>query len=142
MQGHYNLLYCEEEREMNPLCRDMGVALVPYSPLAAGRLTRDWESDSKRFKEDKVAKIKYDTTEDNDKIIVERVSEVAKKYSVTKSQVAVAWLWSKGVTSPIVGITKEKYLDDFIGALKVKLSKEDIKYLEEMYIPHNIVGHN
>lgn len=89
-----------------------------------------------------MAKIKYDTTEENDKVIVERVSEVAKKYNVTKSQVAIAWLWSKGVTSPIVGITKEKYLDDFIGALDVKLSKEDMEYLEEMYIPHNIVGHN
>ena len=84
MQGHYNLLYREEEREMNQLCKDMGVALVPYSPLAAGRLTRDWNSDSKRFKEDKVAKVKYDTTEESDKIIVERISEIAKKYNVTK----------------------------------------------------------
>ncbi len=142
MQGHYNLLYREEEREMNALCRDMGVALVSYSPLAAGRLTRNWESDSKRFKEDKVAQMKYDATEESDKIIVERVAEIANKYNVTKSQVAVAWLWNKGVTSPIVGITKEKYLDDFIGALDVKLSKEDMEYLEEKYAPHNIVGHN
>ena len=141
MQGHYNLLYREEEREMNQLCKDMGVALVPYSPLAAGRLTRDWNSDSKRFKEDKVAKVKYDTTEESDKIIVERVSEIAKKYNVTKSQVSIAWLWSKGVTAPIVGVTKEKYLYDFEQALKVKLTDEDIKYLEEKYIPHNIVGH-
>ena len=140
MQGHYNLLYREEEREMNQLCKDMGVALVPYSPLAAGRLTRDWNSDSKRFKEDKVAKVKYDTTEESDKIIVERVSEIAK-YNVTKSQVSIAWLWSKGVTAPIVGVTKEKYLYDFEQALKVKLTDEDIKYLEEKYIPHNIVGH-
>ena len=114
MQGHYNLLYREEEREMNPLCNDMGVALVPYSPLAAGRLTRDWKSDSKSFKEDNIAKGKYDKTEEQDKIIVQRVSEVAKKYNSTKSQIAVSWLWSKGVTAPIVGITKEKYLDDFV----------------------------
>ena len=72
---------------------------------------------------------------------IERVAEIANKYNVTKSQVAVAWLWNKGVTSPIVGITKEKYLDDFIGALDVKLSKEDMEYLEEKYAPHNIVGH-
>ena len=141
MQGHYNLLYREEEREMNPLCKDMGVALVPYSPLAAGRLTRDWTSDSKRFKEDKVAQKKYDSTEDTDKIIVERVAEIAEKYKVTRSQVSVAWLWAKGVCSPVVGITKEKYLDDFVGALNVKLSDEDIKYLEEPYIPHRIIGH-
>lgn len=141
MQGHYNLLYREEEREMNPLCFDMGVALVPYSPLAAGRLTRDWTSDSKRFKEDKVARRKYDSTEDTDKIIVERVAEIAEKYNVTRSQIAVAWLWEKGVCSPVVGITKEKYLDDFVGALNVKLSSEDIEYLEEPYVPHKIVGH-
>lgn len=141
MQGHYNLLYREEEREMNPLCQDMGVALVPYSPLAAGRLTRDWNSDSKRAQEDQVAKRKYDSTQDADQKIVERVFKIAQKYQVTRSQVAVAWLWSKGVTAPIVGITKEKYLDDFVGALDVQLSQEDIEYLEECYIPHAIMGH-
>lgn len=141
MQGHYNLLYREEEREMNPLCKDMGVALVPYSPLAAGRLTRDWSSDSKRFKEDKVAKMKYDWTEETDKIIVGRVKEIAEKYNVTRSQVAVAWLFAKGVCSPVIGVTKEKYLDDFVGALNLTLSNEDIKYLEEAYVPHKIMGH-
>lgn len=141
MQGHYNLLYREEEREMNPLCKDMGVALVPYSPLAAGRLTRDWSSDSKRFKEDKIAKKKYDDTEETDKIIVERVKEVAEKYNVTRSQVAIAWLLAKGVCSPVIGVTKEKYLDDFVGALNLTLSNEDIKYLEEAYVPHKIMGH-
>lgn len=141
MQGHYNLLYREEEREMNPLCLDMGVALVPYSPLAAGRLTRDWNSESKRAKEDQVAKQKYDTTETQDKRIVQRVAEIAEKHQATRSQIAVAWLWYKGVTAPIVGITKEKYLDDFIGALDINLSKEDIEQLEEFYMPHSIVGH-
>lgn len=141
MQGHYNLLYREEEREMNPFCLDSGVALVPYSPLAAGRLTRDWDSDSKRFQEDQVAKRKYDITQDSDQIIVERVAQIAQKYNVSRSQVAVAWLWQKGVTAPIVGITKEKYLDDFVCAFHVQLSEDDIKYLEEAYVPHNIVGH-
>ena len=142
MQGHYNLLYREEEREMNPLCKDMGVALVPYSPLAAGRLTRNWDSSSKRFKEDTVAQYKYDSTKDVDQLIVERVATIAEKYGITKSQVSVAWLWAKGVCSPVVGITKEKYLDDFVDAINVKLSKEDIDYLEELYIPHKIVGHS
>ncbi|MFV0394600.1 MAG: aldo/keto reductase [Coprobacillaceae bacterium] len=141
MQGHYNLLYREEEREMNPMCLDMGVALVPYSPLAAGRLTRDWNSSSKRFKEDKVAQTKYDATQSTDKIVVERVAEIAEKLNVTRSQVAVAWLWAKGVSAPVVGITKEKYLDDFVGALDVRVSEEDIAYLEETYVPHTIVGH-
>ncbi|WP_416327652.1 aldo/keto reductase [[Eubacterium] hominis] len=141
MQGHYNLLYREEEREMNPLCADMGVALVPYSPLAAGRLTRDWTSESKRFKEDKVAQRKYDATAESDKLIVERVADIAEKYQATRSQIAIAWLWAKGVTSPVIGITKEKYLDDFAQAFHVTLSEEDIAYLEEPYVPHKIVGH-
>lgn len=141
MQNHYNLLYREEEREMIPLCKDMGVALVPYSPLAAGRLTRDWNSDSKRFKEDKVAQRKYDSTEAMDRIIVERVATLANKYNVNKSQIAVAWLWAKGITSSVIGITKEKYLDDFVGAFNVNLSNEDIAYLEETYISHKIMGH-
>lgn len=142
MQGHYNLLYREEEREMNPLCKDMNVALVPYSPLAAGRLTRDWDSESKRAKEDKVAQRKYDSTASTDRQIVERVAKIAEKYNVSRSKIAVAWLFAKGVTAPVIGITKEKYLDDFVGALDVKLAPEDIEYLEECYVPHVIVGHN
>ncbi|PXX55105.1 aryl-alcohol dehydrogenase-like predicted oxidoreductase [Hungatella effluvii] len=141
MQGHYNLLYREEEREMNPLCADMGAALIPYSPLAAGRLTRDWESGSRRFQEDQVARRKYDGTESTDRTIVERVAETAGKYGVTRSQIAVAWLWEKGVCAPVVGVTKERYLDDFAGALKVRLERADMQYLEEAYVPHRIVGH-
>lgn len=141
MQGHYNLLYREEEREMNPYCFDSGVALVPYSPLASGRLTRDWSSDSKRSLTDEVAKRKYDSTEKTDMIIVNRVKEIADKYQVTRAQIALAWLWAKGVTAPVVGVTKEKYLNDFIAALDVKLTKEDIDYLEECYVPHRIMGH-
>ena len=141
MQGHYNLLYREEEREMNPLCRDMGVALCPYSPLASGRLSREWNTETNRFKEDKIARMKYGKTEENDKVIAERVGTLAQKYGCTRSQIAMAWLWAKGVTAPIVGITNEKHLDDFAGALKISLTEEDVKFLEEAYIPHNIVGH-
>ena len=142
MQGHYNLLYREEEREMNPYCFDSGVALVPYSPLASGRLTRDWSSDSKRSLTDKVAKRKYDSTEETDMVIVSRVKEIADKYQVTRAQIALAWLWAKGVVAPVVGVTKEKYLDDFVAALDVKLTKEDIDYLEECYVPHKVMGHS
>lgn len=140
MQNHHNLLYREEEREMNPMCFDMGVALVPYSPLAAGRLTRPWDSDSKRFKEDTMAIRKYDSTKDNDMEIVRRVREVADKYEVTPAQIAMAWLWAKGVSSPVVGVTKSVYLDDFVAALDVVLTAEDIVYLEEMYVAHATMG--
>ena len=140
MQNHYNLLYREEEREMIPLCKDQGVALVPYSPLAAGRLTRDWDSDSRRSREDKIAKYKYDTTQEGDIVIVNRVKEIADRYKVSRSQVAVAWLWQKGITSPVVGVTKLEYLDDFVGALDLKLTQEDMDYLEEAYVPHKIMG--
>ena len=142
MQGHYNLLYREEEREMIPLCKDMGVALVPYSPLAAGRLSRAWQSDSKRFVEDQVAKQKYDQWADQDCLIVERVQQLASQHEVSQTQIALAWLWSKGITAPIVGITKQKYLDDAVDALKVVLTLEEINFLEEPYVPHSIVGHS
>lgn len=142
MQGHYNLLYREEELEMNQLCKDMGVALVPYSPLAAGRLTRDWSSDSKRSKEDQIAKNKYDSTEEQDMIIVERVKEIAEKYGVERSSIALAWLLAKGVCAPIIGATKVEYLDEIPEALQIQLSAEDITYLEKAYVPHRIVGHD
>jgi len=142
MQNHYNLIYREEEREMNRFAKETGVALVPYSPLAAGRLARAWDSDSERMKTDIVAKRKYDSTEEMDRKIVEAVGNVAEKHGVTRAQVATAWLWEKGVVAPIVGITKEKYLDDFVGALDVQLDEEDIEALEEHYVPHPIMGHN
>ncbi|SHE27254.1 Predicted oxidoreductase [Atopostipes suicloacalis DSM 15692] len=142
MQNHYNLVYREEEREMNPYTKETGVALVPYSPLAAGRLAREWDTDSERMKTDKVAKMKYDSTEETDRKIIEEVGRVAKKHDATRAQIATAWLWEKGVVAPIVGITKEKYLDDFVGALDVKLDEEDIEALEKHYVPHAIMGHN
>lgn len=140
MQNHYNLLYREDEREMIPFCQDSGVGLAPYSPLAAGRVVRDWTADTARSKTDETAKAKYDSTEKEDIKIVERVAEIADKYDKSRSQVALAWLWQKGIHSPIVGVTKEKYLDDFMGAFGFELSQEDMDYLNALYKPHKIVG--
>lgn len=140
MQNHYNLVYREEEREMIPFCKDSGVGLAPYSPLAGGRLVRDWDADTARSKSDQMSKAKYDSTRDQDFPIVERVAELAEKYGKTRAQIALAWLWKKGVDSPIMGVTKEKYLDDFLGAFDVALTDEDVTYLEELYRPHHIVG--
>lgn len=136
MQGHYNLVYREEELEMNPFCKETGVALVPYSPLASGRLAREWESDSKRAQTDQVAMKKYESTKETDQAIIDAVGDVAEKHQATRAQIAIAWLWAKGVTAPVVGVTKEKYLYDFVGALDVKLDKEDVYKLERYYVPH------
>lgn len=141
MENHYNLLYREDERELIHVCRQMNVSLMPYSPLAAGHLARSqWNSDSLRSKTDRVAMGKYDHTEEQDMQIVQRVSELAERYSVKMQQIALAWHWAKGVASPIIGATKASYFDDAAGAFDVKLTKEDIAYLEELYLPHRIVG--
>lgn len=141
MQNHLNLLYREEEREMLPLCEDQKIAITPYSPLAAGRLTRDWTATTKRFLTDKTAQSKYDTTENQDRMIVERVAEVAEKYQVTRAQVSLAWLLQKKqVVAPIIGATKESHLIDALPALELKLTKEEVHYLEEIYQPHRVVG--
>lgn len=141
MENHYNLLYREDERELIPICRQYGVTLMPYSPLAAGHLARaEWRSDSLRNKTDKVAMGKYDRTEQQDMHIVERVKEIADKYGCKMSQVAIAWQWAKGVSAPIIGATKTKYLDEAADAFDVKLTAEDIEHLEEPYMPHQIVG--
>lgn len=141
MQNHYNLIYREDERELIPVCEQYDVALTPYSPLASGRLSRpQWHSDSVRSQTDKTAVGKYDAFETQDKEIVARVVKLAEKYNSTMTQVALAWLFAKGVVSPIVGVSKLKYLDDAVGAFNVKLTEEDVKYLEEMYVPHNVVG--
>ena len=141
MENHYNLLYREDERELIPICRQMGVSLMPYSPLAGGHLARaTWESDTLRGKTDKVAKGKYDHMEKQDIKIVARVQELAEKYGCKMSQIAIAWHFAKGVASPIIGATKTKYIDDAVGALDIKLSDEDVAYLEEMYVPHPIIG--
>lgn len=141
MQNHYNLLYREDERELIPICKQQNVALTPYSPLAAGRLSRlEWKADTKRSQTDKTAVSKYDSTQEIDYAIVLRVHELAEKYRATMTQISLAWQLSKGVTSPIIGATKAKYFDDAVGALNVKLTNDDITYLEELYVPHKIVG--
>ena len=141
MEDHYNLLYREDERELIPLCKRMGVSLMPYSPLAAGRLSRPtWTADTLRSRTDRVAMGKYDRTEEQDRLVVQRVHELAERYGVSMSQVALAWQWAKGVASPIVGATKPEHLDDAAKALELALTDEDVAYLEELYLPHRVVG--
>jgi aryl-alcohol dehydrogenase-like predicted oxidoreductase len=137
MQNHYNLIQREEEREMLPLCAAEGVAVTPYSPLASGRLVRDWAQSTPRFETDNIARIKYDATAAEDKPVVERVAALAQKRGVTRTQIALAWLLHKHpVTSPIVGVTKLAQLDDAAGAVSVALSGEEVASLEEAYRPH------
>jgi aryl-alcohol dehydrogenase-like predicted oxidoreductase len=143
MQDHLNLIYREEEREMLPLCRDQKIGVIPYSPLASGRLTRDPSSESTlRLQTDQIAKGKYDSTAATDRQIVERVAEMADKYGASRTHIALGWLLQKEpVAAPIIGATKLSHLDEAVGALSIKLTPEDITYLEEPYIPHRIVGH-
>lgn len=141
MENHYNLLYREDERELIPICRQMGVSLMPYSPLAGGHLSRaEWSSDSLRSRTDRVAAGKYDRMEQQDILIVQRVKELSEKHNCKMAQIAIAWQWAKGISSPIIGATKARYLDDAAGALDIELTKEDVAYLEELYVPHPIVG--
>ncbi len=142
MQNHYNLLYREEEREMIPLCQSEGIALIPWSPLARGRLTRPWEQEStKRYETDEVAKRMYSQTENFDRAVVDRVGQIAERRSVSRAQVALAWVLSKpAITSPIVGATKPHHLSDAVAALSLKLTPEEISSLEEPYVPHPILG--
>ena len=143
MQNHLNLIYREEEREMLPLCRAEGIGVTPYSPLASGRLTRDWSSESTlRSATDQIARSKYDATADTDRQVVERVAEIAAKQGVPRAHIALAWLLQKQpVTAPIIGATKIAHLEDAVGALMVKLTQAEVAYLEEPYVPHPIVGH-
>lgn len=143
MQNHLNLIYREEEREMLPLCRVEKIGVIPYSPLASGRLTRDWSAETTlRSETDQVQKTKYDATADKDKLVVERVAEIARNRGVLRTHVALAWLLQKNpVTAPIIGATKISHLDDAVGALSLTLTPEEVKYLEEPYVPHHIVGH-
>ena len=143
MQNHYNLLYREEEREMMPLCQAEGIGVIPWSPLARGRLTRPWEQkeSTERGKSDEFGKKLYGNAEEADRVIVERVGEVAKKRGVSQAQIALAWMLSKPfVTSPIVGATKPQHLEDAVAALSLKLVPEEIAMLEQPYIPHAVVG--
>ncbi|WP_297187709.1 aldo/keto reductase, partial [uncultured Corynebacterium sp.] len=141
MQNHYNFLYREDERELIPLCRQLGVSLTPYSPLAGGHLARStWESGTLRGRTDRVAHGKYDRMQDADMQIVERVNELARRYECKPAQVALAWQWAKGMAAPIVGETKASYISDAVNALSLELGAEDVAYLEELYVPHPVVG--
>ncbi len=141
MQNHYNPLYREDERELIPICKQMNVALTPYSPLASGRVARkNWEADTLRSKTDVTARGKYDSTEQQDKKIAARIHELAEKHGTTMTRISFAWHFAKGVASPIVGATKAEYLDEAVGAFDIKLSDEDTAYIDELYIPHKIVG--
>lgn len=141
MQNHYNPLYREDERELIPICKQMNVALTPYSPLAAGRCARpNWDADTLRSHTDKVAHGKYDSTEEQDKLIAARIDELAQKYDTTMTAITFAWHFAKGVTAPVVGATKQKYLDDAVGAFGVALTPEDVAYIDELYLPHKIMG--
>lgn len=141
MQNHYNLIYREDEKELIPVCRQYGVSLIPYSPLAGGHLSHmGWESGTARSNTDKVIRSKYDAYKDNDLLIIERVNELAQKYNVSMSEVALAWHYAKGVASPIVGATKVPHFDQAVRACELTLTKEDVQYLEELYIPHELVG--
>lgn len=141
MQNHYNLLYREDERELIPICHQYNVSLIPYSPLAGGHLSHTgWTTDSKRSQTDKVIRAKYDAYKDNDLEIIGRVDELAKKYNVSMSEIALSWLHKKGVAAPIVGATKIPHFDDAVKSVDFTMSDEDAAYLEELYVPHAVVG--
>ena len=141
MQNYVNLLYREEEREMLPLCREEGIGVIPWSPLARGRLTRDWDETSVRTETDEFGKTLYAATGDADRKVVEAVAKVAKGRGIPRAQVALAWVLQKpGITAPIIGASKMGHLDDAVAALKVKLTAEEIAELEDAYVPHAVVG--
>jgi aryl-alcohol dehydrogenase-like predicted oxidoreductase len=142
MQNHLNLLYREEEREMMPLCRDAGIGVIPWSPLARGRLTRPWGATTERLESDKFGKMLYARTEDADRAVVGAVEALATARGLPMAQVALAWVMAKpGVTAPIVGVTSLAQLEDAIATLDVKLSAEEIASIEAAYVPHPVLGH-
>ena len=140
VQGHYNLIFREEEREMVPYCKEENIALTPYSALASGRLSRlPGEGGTKRAEEDKYAKFKYEKTEQQDNVIISRVAEIAEKRGVSMTEVSLAWLLTK-VTSPVVGATKMHHIEGAAKAVELELTAEEITYLEEPYVPHVLAG--
>lgn len=143
MQNYYNLLYREEEREMLPLCREEGIGVIPWSPLARGHLARPWkeQNDTLRAETDEFGKTLYEKTEESDKKVVDAVTKIAKARGISNARVSLAWLLSKPeITSPIVGTTKMEHLEDAIASVEVKLSEEELIKLEELYEPHRITG--
>jgi aryl-alcohol dehydrogenase (NADP+) len=140
MQNHYNLIYREEEREMLPLCADRGIGVLPWSPLARGRLARPWGEETRRSETDRFGKTLYDVA-DSDRTIVDRVGEVAERGGVPRAQVALAWLLHQPVvTAPIVGTSKPEQLTDAVAAVDLSLSGEELDQLAEPYTPHPVVG--
>ena len=139
IQGHYNLIFREEEREMAKLCAEDNIAMTPYSALAGGRLSRHPGETTRRMEEDSYAKFKYDATEEQDSVIIRRVAELAEKHHVSMTEVSLAWLLTK-VTAPIVGATKLHHVEGAAKAIDLTLSPEEITYLEEKYVPHRLVG--
>jgi aryl-alcohol dehydrogenase-like predicted oxidoreductase len=141
MQNHYNLLYREEEREMMSLCAAEGIGVIPWSPLARGRLTRDWGVSTNRSETDEFGKTLYTAAVESDRRIVSQVAAVAESRGVPRAQVALAWLLSKPfLTAPIIGASKSQHLEDAVAAVSLKLSDEEIEKLEEPYVPHPVVG--
>lgn len=141
MQCHYNLLYREDEREMIPVCRQYGVSLTPYSPLASGHLTRPtWNSESRRSRTDSTMREKYDHDRELDLPVVARVAELAQRRGVPMADIALAWHWARGVTAPIVGCSRPDRVDDAVRALDLSLSAEEVDFLEDPYRPHELVG--
>ncbi|MCQ2601394.1 MAG: aldo/keto reductase [Treponema sp.] len=139
IQGHYNLLAREEEREMAPFCYDQNIAMTPYSALASGRLSKKPGETSARLEKDAYAKFKYDKTAEADGRIIQRVMEIADKKGVSMTEVSLAWLLTK-VTSPVVGATKMSHVDGAVKAVDLVLSEDEIDYLEELYVPHALAG--
>ena len=140
IQGHYNLIFREEEREMVPYCKEENIALTPYSALASGRLSRrPGEGGTKRAEEDKFARFKYDATAETDAVIIDRVAELADRRGVTMTEISLAWLLSK-VTSPVVGATKFHHIEGAARAVDLVLTDEETAYLEEPYVPHALAG--
>lgn len=144
MQNHYNLLYREEEREMIPFCRSEGIGVIPWSPLARGRLARSWQTENtKRYETDQFGKSMYSRTEEFDRKVVDRLGRIAEQRGVPRAQVALAWMLSKpAITSPIVGATRPHHLSDAAAALSLRLTPEEIASLEEPYTPHPVLGFN
>jgi 1-deoxyxylulose-5-phosphate synthase len=142
MQNHYNLLYREEEREMIPLCQSEGIGVIPWSPLARGRLARPWQSEStKRYQTDQFGMSMYSGTEEADAKVADRLGEIAERRGLPRAQLALAWLLSKpSIAAPIVGATKPHHLQDAAAALSLRLTLEEISALEEPYVPHPVLG--
>ena len=139
VQGHYNLIFREEEREMAKLCAEDQIAMTPYSALAGGRLSKHPNETSKRLQEDSYARFKYDATKEQDEIIIRRVADLADRRGVTMTEVALAWLLRK-VTAPVVGATKIHHVEGAAKAVELELTDEEMAYLEEAYVPHKLVG--